>query len=70
MFLSVDGGRSRISGTTSQRARRRHFLPLMVGAPDLQYRLPGGLSSTFFALMVDTSESPAPPPRGLVFDVS
>jgi hypothetical protein len=34
MFLSIDGGRSWIySSGTSQGARRRHFLSLMVGAP-------------------------------------
>jgi hypothetical protein len=34
MFLSIDGGRSRISNSsTSHGARRRHFLALMVGAP-------------------------------------
>jgi hypothetical protein len=33
MFLSVDGGRSRIySSDTSQGARRRRFLALMVNA--------------------------------------
>jgi hypothetical protein len=33
MFLSVDGGRSRISySSTSQGAHRQHFLALMVGA--------------------------------------
>jgi hypothetical protein len=34
MFLSIDGGRSWISSFgTSQEARRRCFLALMVGAP-------------------------------------
>jgi hypothetical protein len=34
MFLSVDGGRSWISSSdTSQGARRRRFLALMVDAP-------------------------------------
>jgi hypothetical protein len=33
MFLSIDGGRSRISSSyTSQGAHHRHFLVLMVGA--------------------------------------
>jgi hypothetical protein len=36
MFLSVDGGRSLISSfDTTQGARRRHFLALMVDAPGL-----------------------------------
>jgi hypothetical protein len=30
----VDGGRSRISVSTSQEARRRRFLVLMMGAPE------------------------------------
>jgi hypothetical protein len=34
IFLSIDGGRSRIfSSDTTQGARRRHFLALMVDAP-------------------------------------
>jgi hypothetical protein len=33
MFFSVGGGRSYISGTTSEEARHRRFLALMVGAP-------------------------------------
>jgi hypothetical protein len=33
MFLIVDGGRSRISSTTSHGDRHRCFLALMVGAP-------------------------------------
>jgi hypothetical protein len=34
MFFNIDGGRSRISSSgTSQGARRRHFLTLMVGGP-------------------------------------
>jgi hypothetical protein len=33
MFLSIDGGRSRIYVSTRQEACRRCFLALMVGAP-------------------------------------
>jgi hypothetical protein len=79
MFLSIDGGGSRIfSSDTSQGARRRHFLALMVGTPgslapapprgavmlsDLQLQhLPGGRCQCFLALMVGTPGSPAPTP--------
>jgi hypothetical protein len=51
MFLSIDGGRSRIySSDTSQGAHRRHFLALIGGAlPDLQLRhLTGSSLSMFF----------------------
>jgi hypothetical protein len=118
IFFNVHGGHSRISVSTSQGARCRRFLALMVGAlgspPPASHRGPlstflsidgrcswisssgtsqGGPSSTFIsvdggrsrisnsntsyggrrrrflALMVGTSESPAPPPRGLTTNV-
>jgi hypothetical protein len=117
-FFNVHGGHSRISVSTSQGARCRRFLALMVGAlgspPPASHRGPlstflsidgrrswisssgtsqGGPSSIFIsvdggrsrisnsstsygvrrrrflALMVGTSESPAPPPRGLTTNV-
>jgi hypothetical protein len=52
MLLSVDGGCSRIfSSCTSQWARRRRFLALMVGAPGSSAPTPlGGLPSTFLSV--------------------
>jgi hypothetical protein len=67
----VDGGRSRISISTTQGARRRRFLALMVLAPVSPAPAPpGGPPSTFFTLMVGAAESPSPPPRGSAVDFS
>jgi hypothetical protein len=55
MFLSVDGGRSRIySSDTSQGAHRRCFLALMAGAPGSTALAPprGGRRRCFLPLMV------------------
>jgi hypothetical protein len=71
MFLGVDGGRSRIYNSgTSQGARSRNFLALMVALLDLQFRhLPGSLSSIFFTLMVGALGSPLATARGTVVDI-
>jgi hypothetical protein len=52
MILSVDGGRSRIySSGTSQGARHRCFLVLMVDTPGSPALTPpGGASSIFFSV--------------------
>jgi hypothetical protein len=74
MFLSIDGVHSRIySSGTSQGARRRCFLALMVGALGSTAPAPprGGRCRRFLALMVGAPGSPAPAPlRGPVVDVS
>jgi hypothetical protein len=50
MFLRVDGGRPQISSSgTSHGGRRRRFLVLTVGAPNLRHCLPEGSSSTFLS---------------------
>jgi hypothetical protein len=53
MFSSVDVGRSRISVSTSQGGRCRHFLVLMVGAPGFSGSTSqGAYHRRFLALMV------------------
>jgi hypothetical protein len=72
-FLSVDGACYRISSSdTSQGARHRRFLALMVDAPGSPAPAPpGGRHRRFLALMVGAPEYPAPtPPRGFTVDVS
>jgi hypothetical protein len=58
-IFSIDGGRSRISVSTSQGSRRRHFLVLMMGAPGS----PSALSRGARHRMLCAHGSPAPPPR-------
>jgi hypothetical protein len=51
MFLSVDGGRSRISVSTHQGSHHQSFLALMVGAPESIAPAPlRGPLSTFFSI--------------------
>jgi hypothetical protein len=71
-FISIDDGRSRISSSgTSQGARHRHLLALMVGTPgSLARHLPGGPLSTFFTLMVGALGSLLSPIRGPAINVS
>jgi hypothetical protein len=66
MFLSVDGGRSRIfSSGTTQGARRRHFLVLMVDAPgSLASAPPRGPVVDIFTWMVSVLGSLSAPARG------
>jgi hypothetical protein len=66
MFLSVDGGCYRISSSsTSQEARRRCFLELMVGAPRSPASVtPRGPPSTFFTLMMGAPGSLLQPGGG------
>jgi hypothetical protein len=72
-FLSVDGGRSQFSSSgTSQGARHRCFLGLMVGFPGSPALAPlrGPRRRCFLALMVGALRSIAPtPPRGPTIDV-
>jgi hypothetical protein len=72
MFLSVDGGRSRIfSSGTTQGARRRHFLALMVGATgSLASAPPRGPIVDVFMWMVSAIGSLSAPARGSAIDVS
>jgi hypothetical protein len=65
-FLHVDGGHSRISGTTSQGACHQYFSALMVGTPGSSGTASqGGHHRCFLALMVGAPRSSAPSPRGL-----
>jgi hypothetical protein len=74
MFLSVYGGRSWISSSgTTQGARHRRFLALMVGAPGSPAPTPPreARHRCFVALMVDDPGSTAlTPPRAPALDVS
>jgi hypothetical protein len=72
MFLSVDGGRSRIySSDTSQGGHRRRFLALMVGAlRSTALTPPKELAIDVFTFMVGATGSPSAPPREPVVDVS
>jgi hypothetical protein len=65
MFSNVDGGRSRIfSSSTSQEARYRCFLTLVVSALGSLAPAPprGGRHQCFLMLMVGAPGSPAPAP--------
>jgi hypothetical protein len=74
MFLSIDGRRSWVySFGTSQGARRRSFIALMVGAPESLAPAPprGARNRRFLALMVDALGSSAPtPPKEPAVNVS
>jgi hypothetical protein len=66
----VDGGRSRISVTASQRAHCQHFLCSWWAPADLQHRLLRGPPSTFLASMVGALRFPTSPPKGTAIDIS
>jgi hypothetical protein len=57
MFPSVDGGRSRIYNTTSQRARRRRFLVLMMDAPGSSTPPPKGPIANVLQLSGNRSQT-------------
>jgi hypothetical protein len=48
MFFYVDGGHSRISVSTSQQARCRHFLALMVDTPGFSVSASQGIRCRSF----------------------